>query len=85
MRKLQWASRRGGRCLRPGHPGKARGEPGEPRPDWAQTYLAPWVGSSGPRPLFPEDGLQQRADDLGSALATATRPGRPGAEPANIL
>lgn len=61
--------------------GPSAGSPGEPRRSRAQTYLETWVRSRGPWPLFPEASHHRRAAALGSALATATRPGRRGIEP----
>lgn len=64
---------------------RARGDsaasPGEPPRSRAQTYLKAWVGSGGLWLPFPEASHHWRPAALGSALATATRPGRRGAEP----
>lgn len=45
-----------------------------------QTYLEPWVRSWESCPLFPESGHHQQAAAPRLVLATATRPGRLGAE-----
>lgn len=61
--------------------GVKRGAPREPGMSLPQTYLEARVRSGEPCPLFPEAGHHRQAAAPCSVLATATRPGWPGAEP----